>query len=165
MNINEKLSDAIWEGTPIEALPEGTDVHWFDEYGWNLLHVAAQYGRADVVRMLLDAGADANAKTRQSEVEEGGNTALCIACETDLPGTAEIVQMLLEAGADVNHENEDFHRRPIHYAAETGRPDVIKMLLDAGSKTHGMDLLRRTPRQLAVKSGNKEAAALLQDAT
>lgn len=164
MNINEKLSDAIWEGTALAELPFETDVTWRDEAGWTHLHMAAQYGRADIVKMLLEAGADANAETVQSEVEAGGNTALCIACETDLPWTAEIVKMLLDAGADVNHTYEDFHRRPIHYAAERGRADVIQMLLDAGSWTHGVDLLRRTPRQLAVKSGNAEAAALLQDA-
>ncbi len=51
---------------------------------------AARYGHADVVRLLLDAGADVNAK------DEWNETALMFAA---MSGHEDIVQLLTEAGA------------------------------------------------------------------
>lgn len=56
-------------------------------------------GRTDVVRLLLTAGADPNAK------DHAGQTALMEATE-EANGDAEIVKMLIAAGAKVDARNE-----------------------------------------------------------
>lgn len=67
--------------------------------GQTLLHFAASKGSAEVVKMLLEAGADVNAKEREYRCNDDncGRTPLHVAASK---GNAEIVKMLLEAGAD-----------------------------------------------------------------
>jgi ankyrin repeat protein len=61
-----------------------------DTYGWYALHVACYQGNTEIVRMLLDAGADPNRRD-----EFGRRTPLMV---TRSP---EIASMLLDAGADI----------------------------------------------------------------
>jgi ankyrin repeat protein/catechol 2,3-dioxygenase-like lactoylglutathione lyase family enzyme len=68
--------------------------------GWTPLHAAAQQGRLDIVRLLLEHGADVDAR------ESGDNTtALHWAAAR---GEKDLVQTLLDAGADV-HGLGDVH--------------------------------------------------------
>jgi ankyrin repeat protein len=57
---------------------------------WNALMIGAMTGRAEVVRMLLDAGADMNAR------DAYGETALSIATQLD---RTEVVDLLKGRGA------------------------------------------------------------------
>lgn len=67
------------------------------------LHAAAAHGRAEVVRLLLEAGADVYRRDPDT-----GRTALHAAVAGSADGTApEIVRLLLEAGADVNATTVD----------------------------------------------------------
>ena len=54
---------------------------------------AAWFGHIDVMRILIDKGADVNAKNKN------GATALILAADK---GNAEIVSFLIDKGADVN---------------------------------------------------------------
>lgn len=91
------------------------------------LAVAASGGHADIVRMLLDHGANANA------TDVLRKTALHNACMRD--DRAAIVRMLLDAGADVGIL--DMHSRtPMHCAVACCRAndaEVVRMLIRAGA--------------------------------
>jgi uncharacterized protein len=77
--------------------------------GASLLHVAAEYGNADVARVLIDMGADVNA------VDKNGQTAMHGAAYKSAPS---IVHRLAAAGADVAIWNKPnrYGWTPLHLA-------------------------------------------------
>ena len=64
-----------------------------DEDGSRPLMLASDRGHAEVVHLLLEAGADRNL------ANDDGDTALMLASKT---GRIEVVRLLLDAGADRN---------------------------------------------------------------
>jgi len=82
------------------------------------------YGTSEVVKELLDKGADANAHY------SNGTTALMCAASS---GKIEIVKLLLGRGADVNMKNKEGETALMSAAARKGNADVINLLLDRGA--------------------------------
>ena len=70
--------------------------------GATLLHLAAEYQDAGAVRMLLDAGADVNARAMVDDAGVGGQTAIFHAATQNDDGGLEVVRLLLERGADLS---------------------------------------------------------------
>ena len=65
------LPRLVSEGANVELLREalniGASVHAQDRYGWTALHAACAYGRVNVVKALLAAGADPSATTKNGK--------------------------------------------------------------------------------------------------
>ena len=148
---------------------------------------SAFFGEEEVVRLLLEAGADT--EWRDDEFER---TALHFAAQT---GESEVVRILLEFGADMeagdcdgstplhlaaafghtavaqllldsgaDKEAEDIYcRRPLHLAAEEDFIDVVQLLVEAGVDKNALDKKGSTAAQLATQKGFIAAAELLQD--
>jgi ankyrin repeat protein len=93
---------------------------------WTPLHKAAYDGFADVVHLLLDHGADVNAKTM------GRLTALLFASYYN---HVDVVKVLLERGANV-HERNEYGRTPFQIAQEVGNSEVIRLL--SGHRAHSV---------------------------
>ena len=108
-------------------IESGADVNAMTEYGDMPIHVAAN---AEIIKALLAAGADANA------IGSMGYTPLHHSYD------AESARALLAAGADVNARKE-FGDRPIDNIFL--KPEVIKVLLDAGADIHPPEEGRRAP--------------------
>eukprot|EP00899_Mesostigma_viride_P027788 jgi/Mesvir1/8194/Mv12489-RA.1 len=87
--------------------------------GWTCLHLAAYYRHPQLVRLLLDAGAQVDARN------DSGNTSLQFAAMTDDIGVA---QMLLDAGADIHAQSSD-RGTAVDYANEWGTQDMLDFLL------------------------------------
>ena len=105
-----------------------------------------------IVKLLLDAGADPNAKLR------GGETALMTAARTGRIGP---VQALLAHGADVNAA-ETSDQTAIMWAAAEGHADVVRYLLKAGADFRTPLDSGFTPLLFAVQrgqGGGRESAA------
>jgi ankyrin repeat protein len=69
--------------------------------GGTLLHVAAEFGDLAAVALLLDRGADVNARATVDEAGVGGHTALFHAVTQFDDGGLPVTQLLLDRGADL----------------------------------------------------------------
>ncbi|MBI3833827.1 MAG: ankyrin repeat domain-containing protein [Planctomycetes bacterium] len=77
--------------------------------------------------------------------------------------TAEDVERILKAGADIGARNH-LQETPLHWAAETGRVEVVKALLKRGANIKAQDGVGRTPLHTASQSGDVQIASLLLEA-
>lgn len=82
--------------------------------------MSSSSGYTEVVRILLENGANIEAKTSMSR------TPLHIAC---MRGNMPIVEILVENNANINTTDNDFNT-PLHYVCEHGFIDILKFLLD-----------------------------------
>ncbi|XP_049772650.1 uncharacterized protein LOC126159884 [Schistocerca cancellata] len=119
-----RLREAAEEGAVEEVralLAAGADVGAGDEvYGWTALHWAAGRGDAAVVRLLLSAASDPNARN------QGGWTPLHLAAYY---GHAEAAAALLQAGAD-RGVRTDWGNTPLDFARQQNRQQLVEMLTE-----------------------------------
>lgn len=136
-----------------------TTVNAWSGDGFFALGLAAFFKRPEVVKVLLESGADVRMASRPL-----GFTPLHSAVADDAGEvTKDIVKMLLDKGADPNAKNAN-GSTPVHTAAFTGNVPVLEMLLEAGGDPQAPDKEGRSPLDLARERGNTEAAAELHHA-
>jgi hypothetical protein len=70
--------------------------------GATLLHVAAEYGNLEAARLLVDRGADVNARATLDEAGVGGQTPIFHAATQHGDHGLPVVQFLVERGADLS---------------------------------------------------------------
>jgi uncharacterized protein len=157
MNVQD-LSDAAAAGdaTAVGHLlaSDPALVREYTEEGWTALHLAAT---TEIAGMLLDAGADINARNRH-KFAGPGNSPLSAAVYQQ---RNDVVRLLIERGADFNlGDNAGF--TPLHLAAANGYVESARMLLEAGANPNA-----RTGRAGGKQWGDKTPLDLLavQDRT
>ena len=99
------------------------DVNIRSTGGWTLLHDAVLYGRLEIVRTLLDLGANPNAET-----EKGDTVFHFVSGKYNKKHGVSIARLLLEHGVDVHVQNKDLNNA-LHTAAFWGRLQVAQVLL------------------------------------
>ena len=120
----------------------GADVEEKDGRSMTALHFAAKGGHQGILRVLLDAGADASASFEATwedvEGDPGANAAtmdpdrLLALHVAAMRGDEGAVRVLLDAGADVAVRGRWGHT-PLHHAARLGHRVTARALLDAGA--------------------------------
>ena len=119
--------------------------------GKTALHLAAESGHLDIVKLLLDCGANVNSRGNFDRA------ALHLAAES---GHLDIVKLLLDCGANVNSRG-NFDRTALHLAAESGHLDVVQLLLERGADIDIRAKNGRTALYFAAKSGHLDITKLL----
>ena len=169
------------------CMPE-VDVNRSNISGDTALHHAVLPKHSAVSKLLIDAGADIDAKAGK------GRTPLHWACEV---GELDIVEMLVEAGADVcvvdddgytclivaasfghaetvrylvglrevdvNHSNTEGFT-PLHLAVSQKYSAVSKLLIDAGADIEAQTSRRSTPLHWACEGGELDIVEMLVEA-
>ena len=132
--------------------------------GWTGLHEAAKSGHLNAVRLLLEHGADPNAR------EAGDNT--CALHWAAAAGHTEIVRALLDAGGDVHGFGDvhaldvigwaTFFHAPGDDPAQTNvaRRDVVALLLERGARHHIFSAMSVGDLALIQKVVERNPAAL-----
>jgi ankyrin repeat protein len=131
-------------------LAKGAQVNTRDQRGSTLVIHAAAIGSPEAVKLLLENGADVNAK---NDLEA---TALILGA-----GNAEKARMLVEKGADVNAHSK-LGRTPLMIAAGCdGCSATVKLLLDKGADPKAADKQGDTALSEAAGADNAESVKLL----
>lgn len=115
------------------------------------LHLAVDIGKPDVVKLLLEHGADKNGK------DAYGQSLIMTAASNHRP---EIMAMLIAAGADINAANQ-YRITPLAVVAEQGHLDLVNMLVAAGAKVNARDTAGSTALTVAILRGYKEIVEVL----
>jgi hypothetical protein len=107
-----------------EMLKRGVSPDLQANDGTTALMLAAASGRAEMIQLLLDAGAQVNRTDRH------GDTALMSAVRA---GSVESIRKLLARGAQVDQADKAGNRA-MTYALRTARSDVQQLLREAGAR-------------------------------
>lgn len=122
-------------------------------YNMSPLMVAAKAGHLDIVKFLLDGGAQVNVCNYH------GLTPLIMALQC---GHHEIAKLLLQHGADPNVLNMDGISALMH-AVEKGYPDLVLLLLEAGADSNIVNQNGFSPLMVAATKGCLSLVQILLD--
>ena len=173
-----------------DSLPIAQIIGIADAQGFNCLYYACLFGHADVVKLLLEAGASPDFAGSEISV-----TPLCVACEQN---QTEVVRELVNGGASphalhnnahtplmvacweghdeiveimftktifkstVNHKSKDISQcTALHYACSRGYSSVVSMLLDADADPNEKDDEGKTPLMDACLAGHDNVVDVL----
>jgi ankyrin repeat protein len=142
--------------TTVQALlgAPGIDIDAKKPDGVTALIVAAAIGKKDVVKTLIDKGADVNI------TDNHGWTPLMIAAQKD---DLSAVQALLSVPRiDIDAKKSDGATALI-VAVASDKKDVVKALIDKGANVNLADNLGRTPMMIANIQGYLTTAQLFFD--
>lgn len=147
------------------TLFESGILHWIYE-GDTLLHLAAAGFRVEIVRLLVESGANPNAAGSRRKA-----TPLHYAADGFIAGPAwnpdkqvKTIEYLLDRGANL-HLQDANGATPLHRAVRTRSAAAVRCLLAAGANPNAKNKPGSTPFHLAVQNtghgGSGTAAAVV----
>jgi ankyrin repeat protein len=122
--------------------------------GFTPLHLAAFFGKPEVARILLDAGASVAAYTTNDLANQPLHAAAA-------GRQIEVSRELVAAGADVNATQHGGYT-PLHEAAQHGDVELAELLLSAGADPAIALPDGTTPADLAERAGHVDLARRLR---
>ena len=131
-------------------LYESKIVHWI-YVGDTALHLAAAGHRVEIVRFLLEAGADPNSTKNHRRSGPLHYAADGNGPDWNTTRRVQTIQCLLEAGADISAQDKN-GASPLHRAVRTRCAAAVKCLLERGSDPRLKNKPGSTPFHLAVQN-------------
>jgi len=134
----------------VDAVNDGADVNAKGYGGRTPLMIAAAYNPdPEVVKFLIEAGADVSARTDEGWSAEGGLTPLMVAAGNCDP---DAIRALIDAGSDVNARNRAGWSPLLLTAGnEKSNPEALRVLIEAGADVNAHDGEGNTPLLLAAE--------------
>ena len=131
-----------------------TNIEVKDYRGLTSLQIACIYGHLDVVRLLLDRGANVDAA--------GGRTGQTSLIMASVEGNLDIVKELLDRGANIEAADNFYGWNSLQMASWRGKLNVVKELVDRGANIFAKRVGEMTARQGAERKGFTEVAKFLR---
>ncbi|MBN1598075.1 MAG: ankyrin repeat domain-containing protein [Bacteroidales bacterium] len=138
-----------------EKIENGAKVDKKDIAGQTPLMYAAEGGSIEVVKYLVEKGADVNAESGS----KGRGTALIYAAAAN---RFEVVKYLLENGADINATTPYQNETALVWSVAMGHTDVVKLLVEKGADQEIKNRSGQTVMDLAKQSGKEDVVKILQ---
>jgi ankyrin repeat protein len=126
----------------------GADVNTRGKDGWTPLHLASNYGNVEIVRLLLDHGADLDAAT--GNMEDKPLHQVSYGKYRSQEDGVRVAQLLLDRGADVNTRRKD-DWTPLHAASYKANAEIVKFLIDHGAEVDAVNKSGGTPLHDVLK--------------
>ena len=161
---NTSLTTAARNGDVAEVerlIKEGADVNAVDgTFDFTPLMHAAQHNRADIAKLLINAGAKVNQKNKNDV------SALFVACSSNAP---DVAKLLVAAGADINYVQKGDGYTPLSLASRDACFETAKVLVEAGADVNKRisSVVRKNAKTAlmeAAKNGAAKVVKLLLDA-
>ena len=127
-----------------------------------MLMTASSHCRIDLMKMLIEAGADVNKKTVEKE------SSLVFAIQSDRERSYICVKTLIDCGADIESKDR-IGFTPLLHAIENGRSDIVELLINEGANVNA-DYTRYRGTQIhspltdACSKSNKKMVKMLLEA-
>jgi len=140
----------------IRQIIQGGNINAAYGGGYTPLMIAVDLGNKEIVRMLIQAGADVN-------IEHRGETALGIIFENMIDDDdREIAMVLIDAGANLNQRDIN-GKTPLIDAVMMEEPKLVSKILIKGADMDARDNTGSTALMYASENGNKEIVTMLID--
>ncbi len=141
-----------------QAIKDGKNLEQGYEDGATLLGIAASARQAEVVRVLLEAGAKIEAR------DQKGRMPLMAAVQTR-DSSVEVVRALIAKGADVNTRGTMIGGTALSWAAGPfNNPEIVAALVAAKADVNQTDNTGMTPLMWAARYGAPATVKVLLDA-
>jgi uncharacterized protein len=158
MNLHQAAMDGNL--TVVEELLKNEDININTlSEGWSPLHLAAHFGHIEIVRLLLEQGADVQVKSGNNMA----NTPLHAAA-ANMKNRQEMISLLLSHGADIN-EKQSGGWTILHQAAQHNDPEMIAYFVEKGADPYLAKEDGKTALELAEDEEAHEAADILRNCT
>lgn len=182
------IFDAAKRGdtTTVQAfLNAGADVNARDKAGWTVLIWAAEHGYIDIVKMLLDSGANVDLRNYrgsaliraalkghknivQALLDKGAtvnatrNGNISALMDAAYAGHTDIVQLLVDKGADVNMKTTKYGLTALMWATSNNHIETVQILLKNGADVNAEDNKGETALMWAERQGHTEIVEVLK---
>ncbi|GAA1007667.1 hypothetical protein GCM10009556_019550 [Acrocarpospora pleiomorpha] len=147
---DESLGWAVFDGDTAGVraiLLDGADPNAVDEDGTPLVELAVHYRRTDVLRVLVEFGANLDVPSLLHNLVAG----------QDLP---DMLPVLLELGADAN-ARDSTGWMPLHFVSAYGYQGSARVLLNAGAEINAITSEGLTAAEIAQRNGHGALVTLL----
>jgi hypothetical protein len=114
------------------------------------LYYAAQLGLRTIVRLLLDAGAEAQDGCFENALQAAS-----------AEGKEQMVKILLDEGAEINKQSSALYGNALQTASAKGHECIVKILLDEGADVNAQNGYYGNALQVASAGGHREVVRIL----